>query len=162
MKIKTKIVTALIVGAGLFTGTIGVASASPHYSDWSGTRLIEKSAQAVRIDKPTIKRSADFQAPSFKQTLVSGHVEDLSTAARTSKNAGSFTLRPQLPDEALCLSNTKRGGLLEAGTALHDTVHCLHDGERIGKDRTSSFFSMGLHKDGTFLPLHRSYFMAAR
>ena len=116
----------------------------------------------MRIDKPTIKRSADFQAPSFKQTLVSGHVEDLSTAARTSKNAGDFTLRPQLPDEALCLSNTKRGGLLEAGTALHDTVHCLHGEERTGKDRTSSFFSIGLHKDGAFLPLHRSYFMAAR
>ena len=162
MKIKTKIVTALIVGAGLFTGTIGVASASPHYSDWSGTRLIEKSAQPVRIDHPTIKRSADFQAPSFKQTLVSVHVEDLNTAARTSKNAGDFTLRPQLPDEALCLSNTKGGGLLEAGTALHDTVHCLHGGERKEHDRTSSFFSMGLHNDGTFLPLHRSFFMAVR
>ena len=76
MKIKTKIVTALIVGVGLFTGTIGVASASPHYSDWSGTRVIEKSAQAARIDQSTIKSSADFQAPSFKQTLVNGHVED--------------------------------------------------------------------------------------
>ena len=162
MKIKTKIVTALIVGAGLFTGTIGVASASPHYSDWSGTRVIEKSAQAVRIDQPTINRSADFHASSFKQTLASGYVEDLSTTARTSKNAGDFTLRPQLPDGALCLSYTKGGGLLEAGTALHDTVHCLYVGERTGKERTSSFFSMGLHKGGTFLPLHRSYFMAAR
>ncbi len=162
MKIKTKIVTALIVGAGLFMGTIGVASASPHYTDWGGTRLIEKSAQAVRIDQPTIKRSADFQAPSFKRNLGSGHVEDVSTIARTSKKADDLTLRPQLPDEALCLSNTKGGVLQETGTALHDSVYCLHGGERTEKDRTSSFFSMGLHKDGTFLPLHRSYFMAVR
>ena len=54
MKIKTKIVTTLIVGIGLFTGTIGVASASPHYSDWSSTRVIEKS---LEIEKKIISEN---------------------------------------------------------------------------------------------------------
>ena len=88
MKIKTKIVTTLIVGIGLFTGTIGVASASPHYTDWSGTKLLEKPAQAVRIEIPTIKRSADFNTPSFKKTMVSRHVEPVNATSQVSKNVG--------------------------------------------------------------------------
>ena len=162
MKIKTKIVTTLIVGIGLFTGTIGVASASPHYTDWSGTKLLEKPAQAVRIEIPTIKRSADFNTPSFKKTMASRHVEPVNATSQASKNVGDVASRPQLPDGTLCLTNVKGETPQETGTALHDTVHCLHGGQQTGKDRTSSFFSMGLHNDGTFLPLHRSYFMAVR
>tara|TARA_Y100001970_G_C13774672_1_gene622263 strand:- start:115 stop:603 length:489 start_codon:yes stop_codon:yes gene_type:complete len=162
MKIKAKTVTALIVGIGFFIGTIGVASASPHYSDWNGTRLIEKPSQAVRIDHPTIKRSADFHTPSFKKTMTVIHGEEASAIDQASKNAVSVTPRPQLPDGTVCLTNVKVWALQNTGTSLHDSVHCLHGGERKEQDRTSSFFSMGLHNDGTFLPLHRSFFMAVR
>ena len=162
MKIKTKIVTTLIVGIALFTGTIGVASASPHYSDWSSTRVIEKSAQAVRIDHPTIKRSAILYTPSFKTTMINSHGEEASDRAQAPKNVVRVTPRPQLPDETVCLSNIKVWELQNTGPSLHDSIHCLHGGERKEHDRTSSFFSMGLHNDGTFLPLHRSFFMTIR
>ncbi len=36
MKTRTKITVTLAVGIGLLAGSMGVASASPHYSDWSG------------------------------------------------------------------------------------------------------------------------------
>ena len=162
MKIKTKIVTALIVGVGLFTGTIGVASASPHYSDWSGTRLIEKASQAVRIDHSTLKRSPDFQTPSFKKTMISSHGEEVIAITQASKKVVSVTPRLQFPDGTVCLTNVKVGALQNIGTSLHDSIHCLHGGEQKEQDRTSSFFSMGLHNGGTFLPLHRSFFMADR
>ena len=38
MKTRTKITVTLAVGIGLLIGSMGVASASPHYTDWnSGT-----------------------------------------------------------------------------------------------------------------------------
>ena len=118
MKIKTKIVTTLIVGIALFTGTIGVASASPHYSDWSSTRVIEKSAQAVRIDHPTIKRSANLYTPSFKTTMINSHGEEASNRAQAPKNVVRATPRPQLPDETVCLSNIKVWELQNTETAF--------------------------------------------
>ena len=36
MKTRTKITVTLAVGIGLLVGSMGVASASPHYTDWSG------------------------------------------------------------------------------------------------------------------------------
>ncbi len=36
MKTRTKITVTLAVGIGLLVGSMGVASASPHYSDWNG------------------------------------------------------------------------------------------------------------------------------
>ena len=36
MKTRTKITVTLAVGIGLLVGSMAVASASPHYSDWNG------------------------------------------------------------------------------------------------------------------------------
>ena len=36
MKTRTKITVTLAVGIGLLVGSMGVASASPHYSDYNG------------------------------------------------------------------------------------------------------------------------------
>ena len=36
MKTRTKITVTLAVGIGLLIGSMGVASASPHYSDFKG------------------------------------------------------------------------------------------------------------------------------
>ena len=36
MKTRTKITVTLAVGIGLLAGSMGVASASPHYSDYNG------------------------------------------------------------------------------------------------------------------------------
>ncbi len=36
MKTRTKITVTLAAGIGLLVGSMGVASASPHYSDWNG------------------------------------------------------------------------------------------------------------------------------
>ena len=35
MKTRTKITVTLAVGIGLLAGSMGVASASPHYNDWN-------------------------------------------------------------------------------------------------------------------------------
>ena len=45
MKTRTKITVTLAVGLGILAGSVGVASASPHYTDWSG-KVVEEPAQA--------------------------------------------------------------------------------------------------------------------
>ncbi len=47
MKTRTKITITLAVGVGLLFGSMGVASASPHYTDWSGVNSVKAPVTSV-------------------------------------------------------------------------------------------------------------------
>ena len=50
MKTRTKITVTLAVGIGLLIGSMGVASASPHYSDWNGRPSFKAPVSSWRED----------------------------------------------------------------------------------------------------------------
>ena len=52
MKTRTKITVTLAVGVGLLAGSMGVASASPHYTDWwrvKGAKAPVTSIEEVKV-----------------------------------------------------------------------------------------------------------------
>ena len=52
MKLSRKVTVTIAVGIGLMLSSVGVASASPHYTDWSGTSGI-KAELDMRMDQST-------------------------------------------------------------------------------------------------------------
>ena len=51
MKTRTKITLTLAVGMGLLIGSMGAASASPHYTDWIGTNSLKAEVSNVENTK---------------------------------------------------------------------------------------------------------------
>ncbi len=55
MKTRTKITVTLAVGIGLLIGSMGVASASPHYSDWNGRPSFKAPVSSYTAIEWTLK-----------------------------------------------------------------------------------------------------------
>ena len=53
MKTRTKITLTLVVGMGLLISSMGTASASPHYTDWTGTSSLKSEVTNVDNTKVT-------------------------------------------------------------------------------------------------------------
>ena len=96
MKTRTKITVTLAVGLGILAGSVGVASASPHYTDWSG-KVVEEPAQAER----------DTLNYKLKDVIVTSIQQNLGTNVWTNGNATSLEHGPGLHDSVHCLRNTK-------------------------------------------------------
>ena len=142
MKNTTKIATTLVVGLGLLAGSVGVASASPHYTDWP-TRVVGEPVQAVRVTHIDVQKHAASQTKRLKDFLVTSPRRNLETNVWTNGSASSVQTNDSVTH-------------LEHGPGLHG------HGVLGSSDRPSSFFSRGLHNNGSFLPIHRSYFIAIR
>ena len=103
MKTRTKITVTLAVGIGLLIGSMGVASASPHYTDWnSGT---------------------SFKAPvsSFSHNLE----WDLKAPVSSWREDGAGRLHEN--GNATSVWTNGNATSLENGSGLHDSVHCLRN-----------------------------------
>lgn len=53
MKTRTKITVTLAIGIGLLAGSMGVASARPHYTDWGGSSGFKAPVTSVEEAKVT-------------------------------------------------------------------------------------------------------------
>ena len=53
MKTRTKITVTLAVGIGMLIGSMGVASASPHYSDYNGRPNFKAPVTSFEENKVT-------------------------------------------------------------------------------------------------------------
>ena len=53
MKTRTKITVTLAVGVGLLVGSMGVASASPHYTDWWAVKGVKAPVTSIEEVKVT-------------------------------------------------------------------------------------------------------------
>jgi len=132
MKNITKATVTLALGIGLLAGTAGIASATPHYTDWTAS-LVE---EPVKVE----------QVVSFDQNR--------QPEVRTNNQMIGLEHGPGLHDSVHCLQNTKMQYHRNMTVlSMHDSVHCLHN--------TGAFlpwhrgFSRGLHNNGAFLPWHR-------
>ncbi len=106
MKTRTKITVTLAVGLGILAGSVGVASASPHYTDWSG-KVVEEPAQAER----------DTLNYKLKDVIVTSIQQNLGTNVWTNGNATSLEHGPGLHDSVHCLHNN---GAFEAGNRVNN------------------------------------------
>ena len=66
MKTRIKITVTLAVGIGLLAGSMGVASASPHYTDWGGSSGFKAPVTSVEEAKVTYTDSG--RVPYFKDS----------------------------------------------------------------------------------------------
>ena len=66
MKTLTKITLTLAVGIGLLISSMGTASASPHYTDWTGTSSLK--AEVTNVENTKVIRIKDLG-----RTSVSSH-----------------------------------------------------------------------------------------
>ena len=57
MKTRTKITLTLAVGMGLLISSMGTASASPHYTDWTGTSSLK--AEVTNVENAKVIRIKD-------------------------------------------------------------------------------------------------------
>tara|TARA_B100000131_G_C18026907_1_gene576773 strand:- start:480 stop:686 length:207 start_codon:yes stop_codon:yes gene_type:complete len=55
MKTRTKITVTLAVGIGLLAGSMGVASASPHYNDWGSRPSVKAQLTSIEETKVVFK-----------------------------------------------------------------------------------------------------------
>ena len=111
MKTRTKITVTLAVGIGLLIGSMGVASASPHWDGWnSGTSF------KAPVSSFSHNLEWDLKAPvsSFSHNLewdlkapVSSWREDGAGRLHENGNATSLENRSGLHDSVHCLRNTK-------------------------------------------------------
>ena len=63
MKARTKITVTLAVGIGLLIGSMGTASASPHYTDWWGIKDVKApvtSFEEIKVTYTDSGRTAGF------------------------------------------------------------------------------------------------------
>ena len=58
MKTRTKITLTLVVGMGLLISSMGTASASPHYTDWTGTSSLK--AEVTTVENTKVIRIKDL------------------------------------------------------------------------------------------------------
>ena len=58
MKTRTKITLTLAVGMGLLISSMGTASASPHYTDWTGTSSLK--AEVTNVDNTKVTHIKDL------------------------------------------------------------------------------------------------------
>ena len=58
MKTRTKITLTLAVGMGLLISSMGTASASPHYTDWTGTSSLK--AEVTDVENTKVIRIKDL------------------------------------------------------------------------------------------------------
>jgi hypothetical protein len=132
MKNITKATVTLALGIGLLVGTAGIASASPHITEFNGV-----------IEEPV---KASVTSPD----------QNLQPNIRTTGGMTNLEHGPGLHDSVHCLRNIKDVVSLEHGPGLHDSVHCLHNnGAFEAGNRVNNYFSRGLHNNGAFLPWHR-------
>ncbi len=58
MKTRTKITLTLAVGMGLLISSMGTASASPHYTDWTGSGSLK--AEVTNVDNTKVTHIKDL------------------------------------------------------------------------------------------------------
>ena len=159
MRNTTKILATLLVGIGMLISSIGVASASPHYSDYGGSKhnfkasspAVTEVVQAERVTNTDQQQRNISQMLTLKNAIAASFDKSPSdiwttggtTNIWTTASTASLEHGPGLHDSVHCLNNAKSIASFQRGLGLHDSVHCLHN-------------------NGAFLPLHRSHFMAIR
>ena len=168
MRNTTKILATLLVGIGMLISSIGVASASPHYSDYGGSKhnfkasspAVTEVVQAERVTNTDQQQRNISQILTLKNAIAASFDKSPSdiwttggttniwttggtTNIWTTASTASLEHGPVLHDIVHCLNNAKSIASFQRGLGLHDSVHCLHN-------------------NGAFLPLHRSHFMAIR
>ena len=120
MKTRTKITVTLAVGIGLLIGSMGVASASPHYSDYNG-----RPSFTALDNSFSHNLEWDLKAPvsSFiKLGDIKGAVEaPVSSYIKLGdiKGAVEAPVSSWREDGANRLHDNRSG--------LHDSVHCLRN-----------------------------------
>jgi len=137
MKTRTKITVTLAVGIGLLIGSMGVASASPHYSDYNGrpsfTALDNSFSHNLEWDLKApvssfiklgdIKGAVEAPVSSFiKLGDIKGAVEaPVSSYIKLGdiKGAVEAPVSSWREDGANRLHDNRSG--------LHDSVHCLRN-----------------------------------
>ena len=105
MKTRTKITVTLAVGIGLLIGSMGVASASPHYSDYNG-----RPSFTALDNSFSHNLEWDLKAPvsSFiKLGDIKGAVEAPVSSWREDGANRLHDNRSGLHDSVHCLRNTK-------------------------------------------------------
>ena len=118
MKTRTKITVTLAVGIGLLIGSMGVASASPHYTDWnSGTSF------KAPVSSYSHNLEWDLKAPvsSFSHNLE----WDLKAPVSSWREDGAGRLHEN--GNAASVWTNGNATSLENGSGLHDSVHCLRN-----------------------------------
>ncbi|MBV30704.1 MAG: hypothetical protein CL504_08720 [Actinobacteria bacterium] len=166
MKTRTKITVTLAVGISLLIGSMGTASAKPHYTDWTtgvkapvtsfeSAKLVNEKASPGEVNevRANVKRSrisfndvvrdSDVVNDIKNSNLYVAGDEGRSDGIWTTGGTASLHSGLGLHDSVHCLSNIKSAVSIKRGLGLHDSVHCLHN-------------------NGAFLPLNSIQFMKFR
>ena len=122
MKTRTKITVTLAVGIGLLIGSMGVASASPHYSDFKGGTSFKAPVSSYTEVEWTLKASVrgNNRGEWVVEAPVSSYREDGAGRLHENGNATSVWTNGNATS-------------LENRSGLHDSVHayctgyCLFD-----------------------------------
>ena len=143
MKNITKAAITLALGIGILVETAGIASAMPHITDFNG--VVEEPVKVEQVVSFDQNRQPEVSTDNQMIGLYDNSGHAYCTGYCLLDNPG-------LHDSVHCLQNTKMQYHRSMTVlSIHDSVHCLHDGTR---DRTTKFFSAGLHNNGAFLPWH--------
>ena len=149
MKNITKATVTLALGIGLLVGTAGIASASPHYSDYKGGTSFKAPVSSYTEVEWTLK--APVSPNNRDEWTIKAPVASVDQNLQPNILTEGGTTCP-----AYSLRNIKDVASLEHGPGLHDSVHCLHNnGAFEASNGANNFFSRGLHNNGAFLPWHR-------
>jgi hypothetical protein len=143
MKTRTKITVTLAVGIGLLIGSMGVASASPHYSDFKGGTSFKAPVSSYTEVEWTLKapvdsgRTSGFRGclptdPDHKDWLngcIQAPVSSYTEVEWTLKASVRGNNRGEWAVEAPVSSYREDGAgrLHENRSGLHDSVHCLRN-----------------------------------
>lgn len=104
MKNITKATVTLALGIGLLVGTAGIASASPHYSDFNGRPGFKAPVASVDQNlQPNILTDGGTTCPAY--------------SLRNIKDVASLEHGPGLHDSVHCLHNN---GAFEASNGAND------------------------------------------
>ena len=79
MKPRTKITVTLAVGVGLLVGSMGVASASPHYTDWWSVKSVKAPVTSIEeVKVASLKDSGRLSGFTHHANIDSLHQEVVS------------------------------------------------------------------------------------
>ena len=175
MKTRTKITVTLAVGISLLIGSMGTASAKPHYTDWTtgvkapvtsfeSAKLVNEKVSPVEVNevRANVKRSRISFNDVVRDSDVVNDIKNsnLFVAGDEGRSDGIWT-----NGGASTIWTTGGTASLHSGLGLHDTVHCLSN----IKSAVSIKRGLGLHdsvhclhNNGAFLPLNSIQFMKFR
>ena len=135
MKTRTKITVTLAVGIGLLVGSMGVASASPHYSDYNGRPGFTALDNSISLGF-SHNLEWDLKAPVssyIKLGDIKGAVEAPVSSYREDGAGRLHEIQRNLETNVWTNGNATsvwtngNATSLENSSGLHDSVHCLRN-----------------------------------